>query len=197
VGLEYSGLIMYAYCILVILILIIYYSEEIGLHPVLDVEIAVPFSKYSNKLQTGDIMVLHNGGFISSLIRIYEQSPATHTSLILLAPDGIYVCEVNLLHGLHITKIDDFMKKQRNKYIGIIPAPKEIDLTVEDVKKINYNFDLTLGFRPLQGRIHCSALVHRILANYNILPWNGACEHMTTPKTYYSDPSIIFLDYTK
>lgn len=186
---------------MVVLIIIFYYSEELRLHPVIDIERTIPFSEYRDKLQTGDIIVLHNGGFVSSLIRTYEQSPATHTGVILVEDGEIYICEIDyhtyFSYDIHLSKLDTFMKVQRSPYIGIVPAKKKIPLTLDDIKKIRCKFDLSMGFFPLPGRIHCTTLVHRLMSRHNILPWNGACEHKTTPKTYHTDPSIIFADYTR
>jgi hypothetical protein len=189
----------YVAIILIIVILIIFYSEELRLHPRIDPEDTIPFSSYRHKIRTGDIIVVHNSGFISSLIRIYDQSPATHSGILIVEDDDIYVCEIDFhsyfSHDIHISNIDEFMTKQRSQYIGVIPMHTSIPLTRHKLAKIKCKFDLTLGFFSLPGRIYCTTLVHRVLSQYNILPWDGSCEHKTTPKTYHKDPSIVFLDY--
>lgn len=191
---------MYPYALIFILILlIIYYSEELRLHPVVDETKLIPFSQYRNRVRTGDIIVLHNGGFIGSVIRIYDQSPASHTGVLIVENDDIYICEIDLYslfsHDLRASNFDEFMKRQKNNYIGIVPTKKEIPLRLRDIEKIKCKFDITLGFYPLPDRIYCTTLVHRLLSRYGVLPWNGACEHKTTPHTYHNDPSIVFLDY--
>ncbi len=186
---------------LIILILIIFNSDKLNLHPTINVAEAIPFSEYRNKIKTGDIIVLYNSGFTSSLVRIYDQSSATHAGVIIVENDKIYVCEIDFhtyfSSDVHTSDIDKFMTVQRCPYIGIIPIQKSLPIRLSDVEKINYKYDLTLGFCPLPGRVHCTMLVHRILSWYGIQPLNGAAEHETTPRTYYADPSIILLDYNR
>ena len=185
----------------VLVLILIYYSEEFGLHPTIDPENTKPFSQYRNRVITGDIIVAHNSGFISTLIRIYAQSPATHSGVVIVEDGDIYICEIDyysyFADDIHISKIETFMEKQRSRYIGIIPAPKHVPLRLHDIEKIKCKFDLSMGFFTLPGRIYCTTLVHRLMSRFDILPWNGACEHKTTPKTYHSDPSIVLLDYDR
>lgn len=185
---------MYLLGALVLWVLVlIYYSI-----PAVDPSRCIPFEEYRDKIRTGDIIVLHNGGLVSTLIKLYEQSPATHTGIAIVENGELYICELDyhsyFSYDVHVSKFDEFMQKQW-PIIGIIPVKKELPLTVEEAKQIPCKFDLTFGVVPLPGRIYCSTLVHRLHRKYGLLPWNGACEHKTTPRIYHHDPSIIMLEY--
>lgn len=134
------------------------------------------------------------------MIRIYEQTPATHSGIVIVEDGEIYICEIDFhsyfSYDVKVSTMTKFMKKQW-QYIGIIPVRKEIPLKLKDIDSIKCKFDVTMGFFPLRERIYCSTLVYRLLLRYGVYPWNGAEEHKVTPKTYHTDPSMILLDYAR
>lgn len=188
--------IWHAFICIVVLLIIFAYAQIPPLPA--DTE---PFSQYRHKLRTGDIIVLHNGGFVSTMIKIWDGSPATHTGLVIVEDNELYICELDLHtwfgYDVHVSQFDEFMQRQRGHVIGIIPTPKPLPLTRAKMLSLPCKFDITFGFLPLPGRIYCTTLVHRVHRKHGIRPHNGACERCTTPKTYHTDPRCVFLDYTK
>jgi hypothetical protein len=196
-GLFLTGLFLTGVFLgLVVILVLIFLWTCPELDPHLD---PAPYSMYKHKLQTGDIIVLHNSGFISALIKTFDGSPATHSAIILVEGDDVLVCELDYYTyfstDVKISPIGVFMEKQRSNIVGIIHNGGVRGLTKEWLSSLPCKFDLSMGLFPLPGRIHCSKFVYRVMKRFGILPHNGCGEESIAPSVYHSDPRIKFVNY--
>jgi hypothetical protein len=180
---------------IIILLLLIIWNDV----PTVDKPVYA-FSGYKSKLKTGDIILTLGYGFVSAAIRVIDKSPVTHTGFIIKEDDELFVCDLDrrtrLGSDINIEPIQSYINRH-TRIIGIVPAPRALDIKLDHMRATKCRFDMSLTATPLPGRIVCTAFVYRVLKKYgNILPHDLSCEAYTTPKTYYDDPTTIMLDTT-
>ena len=159
-----------------------------------------PMSRSGWTPRTGDVLVLHNSGITSRMIRFYEHTPASHVAMIVVEDGVVWVCDLDLRntwgYDAHVERFDKFMTYNHN-IIGVIPVVSELPVKLSQIRAMQCKFDVTLSFVPLPERVVCSTFVHRIQRRYGVHAWTRGGERECTPAVYHSDPGIMFLDYGK